>query len=121
MKKLRLVPPIVVFMMMACNTIPPSDSGELNKKAADCESDVWVQNMIKQLEEREDQKAEIIQYSYYNETVYYVDDCKGCADSMQIVYDCSGTQLCTFGGIAGFNTCPDFFEKATNKKVVWHN
>jgi methylmalonyl-CoA/ethylmalonyl-CoA epimerase len=27
--------------------------------------------------------------------------------------------VCRFGGIAGFNTCPDFSQKAKNEKIIW--
>lgn len=117
---------LIVWMISAsavvgCNAVPANETEELNSKARiGCEDDAWLGTLIESLESR-DQKAEIIQYRYNNQFVYYVDDCKGCADAMQIVYGCTGEVRCTFGGIAGFNTCPDFFEKATDKKIVWQN
>lgn len=118
---------LIVWMMtvltaVGCNSVPVNESGELSTKSSvTCENDAWLNTMIASLETRSDQKAEIVQYRYKDQVVYYVDDCKGCADSMQIVYNCTGESLCTFGGIAGFNTCPDFFEKATDKKIIWQN
>jgi len=66
-------------------------------------------------------KKQIIQYMYNNETVFLIDACIGCPDSLTTVYNCKKEVVCQFGGIAGFNTCPDFNEKATNKKIVWEN
>lgn len=121
MKNLLLILPALV-LAVACNSIPADDSGEqATKTGISCEDNAWLEGMIQSLEEREDQKAQIIRYRYNNETVYLVDDCLGCADAMQIVYTCSGEEHCTFGGIAGLNTCPDFFEKATDRKVIWQN
>lgn len=113
---------ITAFTAVACNSVPVNESGELSTKAnVTCENSTWLDTMIASLQTRSDQKAEIAQYRYNNQVVYYVDDCKGCADSMQIVYSCTGESLCTFGGIAGLNTCPDFFQKATDKKIIWQN
>jgi PBP1b-binding outer membrane lipoprotein LpoB len=66
-------------------------------------------------------KKQIIQYTYKNETVFMIDICNGCSDNLTAVYNCEGTVICEFGGIAGVNTCPDFDEKATNQKIVWEN
>ncbi len=40
---------------------------------------------------------------------------------MDQVYNCQGQVICQFGGIAGLNTCPDFYDTATDKKVIWKN
>lgn len=66
-------------------------------------------------------QAEIYSYTYNGSTVIEVKDCVNCADAMSLVYDCSGSEICRFGGIAGFNTCPDFSQKATDKKLLWKN
>ena len=123
MKKIGLLY-FVIMTLLACSA-PATESGELKelKTAADlaCDNSTWLENTLEALENSADQKAAVIQYRYNNETVYWVDNCLGCADAMQVVYSCSGEERCTFGGIAGFNTCPDFFETATDKKVIWHN
>lgn len=63
--------------------------------------------------------SQIIQYTYNDSTVFWVDICAGCADNMIVVYNCKGDEVCKFGGIAGFNTCPDFEENATDKTLLF--
>jgi hypothetical protein len=121
MKKLQLMLPVFI-VLAACNSVPVADSEEQAAKISiSCEDDRWLQGMIKSFEEREGQRAVITRFTYNNEIVYLVDDCLGCADAMQVVYSCSGEERCKFGGIAGFNTSPDFFEKATDKEIIWQN
>ncbi len=64
-------------------------------------------------------KDRITQYDYNNEIVFFVEDCYDCADAMGIVYNCEQETLCQFGGIAGFNTCPDFDSLATNAIILY--
>ena len=66
-------------------------------------------------------KGEVNSYVYNGSFVIEVTPCVNCADGMTSVYNCSGTEICRFGGIAGFNTCPDFYQKATDKKLLWKN
>ena len=67
-------------------------------------------------------KREIYQYNYQGSTVFLVDDCaRNCSDALQIVYNCREQEICEFGGIAGVNTCPNFYEKATNKIILYEN
>jgi len=67
-------------------------------------------------------KKIIIQYTYKNETVFFIDSCaENCNDSLQTVYNCIGEVICEFGGIAGLNTCPDFEDMAMNKIILWEN
>ncbi len=79
---------------------------------------------LREIKERFDkdmgpQRQMIIQYQYRGETVFLIDDCHGCADNLITVYDCEKNTVCEFGGIAGKNTCSDFHENATNKKVLY--
>ncbi|MCB2218834.1 MAG: hypothetical protein KQI35_00460 [Bacteroidetes bacterium] len=64
--------------------------------------------------------AQIIQYTYRNEPVFWIDDCYNCFDKMIIVYDEAGNEICKFGGIAGLNTCPDFMQTATDSTMLWN-
>ncbi len=66
-------------------------------------------------------KRKIYQYTYNANTVFLIDACLGCSDSIQTIYDCSGTSICEFGGILGLNTCPDFSENSTNELLLWEN
>ena len=85
-----------------------------------CPNIDWLLDIIENAQ-HSSSKAEVIRYQYKGETVYYINTCIDCADSMAQVYTCSGDVICQFGGIAGFNTCPDFEDTATNKKVIWRN
>jgi hypothetical protein len=89
--------------------------------ASSCSDIRWLQPYIDAFKNNTAVKSEIIRYLYNGKIVYYMDSCKGCPDSMAIVYNCMGEVICQFGGIAGFNTCPDFTDKATQKKVIWSN
>lgn len=35
--------------------------------------------------------------------------------------DCSGNTICTWGGIAGGSSCPNFDQTATNKQLIFSN
>ena len=84
-------------------------------------SDVnWLRTIIENAQQNTS-KAEVIRYQYNGQTVYYINTCIDCADSMGQVHTCSGEVICQFGGIAGLNTCPDFNDTATGRKVIWKN
>ncbi len=89
-------------------------------KANTCDNPEWLAEIISSTEQNGN-KGEVIQYQYKGETVFLIDICISCADDMAVVYNCAGETRCQFGGIAGFNTCPDFENKATDKKIIWSN
>ncbi len=66
-------------------------------------------------------KVKIVQYTYKNNTVFLIDRCVNCPDTQTVVYSCTKEVICTFGGISGENTCPNFENEATNKIVLWEN
>jgi hypothetical protein len=68
-----------------------------------------------------DQKTLIELYEYEGNYVYSVNTCVDCADSMTEIYECDGEVICRFGGIAGFNTCPDFCQVARLIRIVFRN
>lgn len=82
-----------------------------------CESDEWISQQISNAEQNQNTRIE--RYRYKERIVFKMDTCVGCADAMQVVYDCNGNTLCQFGGIAGFNTCPDFETEATLLDVIY--
>jgi hypothetical protein len=101
-----------------CDTTLIAPEGEAG--AAFCiKNKEWFTSILNGLKQNPEVKSEVISYTYHGQTVFYIDSCKGCADSMALVYTCSGEIICQFGGIAGFNTCPDFADFATHKKVIW--
>lgn len=80
----------------------------------------WVSDIISDTKQN-GSKGEVIQYRYKGKTVFLINTCGACDDSMTEVYDCQQNVICRFGGIAGFNTCPDFTERASNEKIIWRN
>lgn len=104
-----------------CNTTPSVDPEGSEGIASCVKNKEWFISILDGLKNNADIKSEVIRYTYHGQTVYYIDSCKGCADSMALVYTCSGEVICQFGGIAGFNTCPDFADFAIDKKVIWQN
>lgn len=82
----------------------------------------WLKEIKKNFENTKDSAdKKIVEYTYNEQTVFEVNSCVNCADSMTIIYNCKGEEICKFGGIAGLNTCDDFYKKVTNKKVLWRN
>ncbi len=65
--------------------------------------------------------SQIIQYNYNDECVYLVDSCYSCPDNLIQIYNTAGAIICEMGGIAGVNTCPDFFETATDKRFLYND
>lgn len=101
-------------MAFQCDNKPlPFPEGESKY----CSDVSWLKDIVEPISS----KTEVVRYKYKEETVYLINTCVDCADTMDQVYNCSGQVICQFGGIAGFNTCPDFFDVVTDKKVIWHN
>ena len=71
--------------------------------------------------EKENVHAQILEYTYNEKKVYMISSCYQCPDAIDAVYDKENKRLCEFGGIDGRNTCPDFDQKATGKKIIWQN
>ena len=81
---------------------------------------IWLDSLTAIFEQmNESSGAEIIQYEYKGQCVFYVDDCENCIDKLIKVYDLDQNVLCEFGGIAGLNTCPDFDQVATDSKLLY--
>lgn len=84
-----------------------------------CDNNQWLQEQVDAMKRSHSQKGIIELYEYEGQMVISISNCVGCADAMSIVYDCMGKELCKFGGIAGFNTCPDFAHTAVFIKVIF--
>jgi len=111
----------IVFMTLLLATCAfQCDNSSIPDESAYCTDTAWLQTIIKNAQQNTS-KAEVIRYRYNDQAVYYINTCIDCADGMAQVYTCSGEVVCQFGGIAGLNTCPDFNDTATDKKVVWSN
>ena len=86
-----------------------------------CDNNEWLQERVNAMKRNHSQKGIIEQYEYEGLIVISINACVGCADSMTVVYDCTGKELCKFGGIAGLNTCPDFGVTAVFIKVIFES
>lgn len=112
---------LTIFMFVSGFQCKPTSQSNSENETSTCANPLWLQPYVDGLRSNSDIKSEVIQYQYHEHTVYYIDSCKGCPDSMPVVYNCTGEAICRFGGIAGFNTCPDFAETVANKKVIFSN
>ncbi|HPE55858.1 MAG TPA: hypothetical protein P5514_08440 [Bacteroidales bacterium] len=65
--------------------------------------------------------GQIIAWKYKGETVFWVDDCYSCDDKLIFIYDCSGTKICEFGGIGGWDTCGDFQVNASDSTMLFNH
>jgi len=65
--------------------------------------------------------AQIIAYRHEGNDVFLINNCVNCADEMWQVYNCNGEVICQFGGIAGLNSCPDFFKTATDNTMLYNS
>jgi len=110
---------VLLFFVLMCSAFQ-CENNSFPDESAYCTDTAWLQTIIKNAQQNSS-KAEVIRYLYNGQTVYYINTCIDCADGMAQVYTCSGEVICQFGGIAGFNTCPDFNDTATEKKVIWKN
>ena len=66
-------------------------------------------------------RSSITQFTYNSETVFEVIICDQISDAQTLVYNCAGEIVCTFGGIAGQNTCPDFEQTTADKIILYGN
>ena len=114
---------LTAIIFVSCKT----DKQNENKNMP-CDSDspiesiIWLGNLKHSLENNGNyQGAQIYRYRYDSQYVFWVEDCHNCADGMINVYSCSGNVICQFGGIAGLNTCPDFYTTATDSTMLWKN
>ncbi|WP_397444763.1 DUF6970 domain-containing protein [Polaribacter sp. R77954] len=112
---------LAVFFIVSC----ASNNPVLNQT---CKVDLPIEDLIwlKAIKENFEKsvslvKKEIILYEYNNAHVFLIDDCNNCADNLSRLYNCEGTIICEFGGIAGVNTCADFEKNAIKIRVLWEN
>ena len=117
MKNLMIVSMVLGWMIIGgCE----SDQLDIYCPSNNETDDSWLERTVRSLR-YSDSKAEIYYYEYHGEAVFSVNSCVDCADTMTNVYNCEGMEICRFGGIAGFNTCPDFAQEAKNEKLIWKN
>lgn len=82
----------------------------------------WLKEMKSVLSQNKDNtQKKIVQYTYNNDTVFVVNTCVDCIDSVDKIYNCSGKMICEIGKKISYNNCPEFYKKASNKKILWRN
>lgn len=84
----------------------------------------WVDKLIKEIESQPvgNPPLSIWRYEYNSQEVYFVP--AHCCDIPSVVYDLSGTILCSpDGGItgAGDGRCDDFFTQRTHEQLIWQD
>lgn len=78
----------------------------------------WLKSIVQSIMDN-GSPSEVVVFVYKGNDVILINPCMGCADGLTTVYDCNGNEICKFGGIAGFNTCPDFDQTAIEKTVLY--
>jgi hypothetical protein len=118
----------VAIVLITANTCSKEEN-EIGNVTGDnfCRTDNPLEDLpwLKQLKQSFEMSAkpagaQIIGYKYQSGDAFLINGCVGCADEMWQVYDCSGKVICRFGGIAGLNTCPGFFETATDSTMLYN-
>ncbi len=95
------------------------------EKYANCDSEnpledlEWLKEKKTEIEmNSEIANAQIIRYTYKGNDVFWIDPCYQCPDALTTVYNCKGEPVCEFGGIDGRNTCPDFYNEASDSTML---
>jgi len=92
----------------------------------ECDSDnpaqemAWIRRFAANYTGR-DVQAHIIRYELDGEYFFEVNNCVNCADAMTVLYTCDHAKKCETGGIAGLQTCGDFYDKADKGEIIWKN
>lgn len=105
---------ILLLVITACHK---------SQKEDPCAHPQWVQKQIDfyEMQVGDPTAKLIVRYRYQGQYVFYFDNCHSCADAMQLVMNCKRDTICMFGGIAGINTCPDFYHRANDSTLVYKN
>jgi len=104
---------LLITLFSACNPLGlPSDSPKC------------IEDIIRQIEREpvRNPPASVYEYRYQGQKVYYVPPY--CCDMFGDVFDTNCNMIChPDGGITGEgdSKCPDFFEEATNGKLIWED
>ncbi len=92
----------------------------------ECDSDnpaqdvAWIREFAAKYKGR-DVQAHITRYELDGDYFFEVNNCVNCADSMTVLYTCDHGKKCETGGIAGLQTCGDFYDKAGKGEIIWKN
>lgn len=119
-KYLKIFLVALILVLSACNN--DDENNEICSTENPLEDIVWlseIRNMFDQ--DMGPMRQKITQYKYYGKDVFMIESCYQCPDAISIVYDCEKNVVCEFGGIDGRNTCPDFYQNATEEKILYDN
>lgn len=108
---------LIILVFSSCDK-PLSETEKCNYSNP-LEEIEWLIEMKNTFETDQESNQKIIQYDYKNEKVFYIIHCDNCPDATTSVLNCQKETICQFGGIAGMNTCPNFTNEASNKKVLY--
>lgn len=104
-----------------CGVPGPTPPDAPNPPECDGPCPDWVIDLVEQ-KRGASRPVRIAQYDYQGMEVYFV--LPGCCDMFSDLFDESGEHICSpgggFGG-TGDGQCPDFFEQATNERIVWED
>lgn len=117
-KLISVICSITLLVMLSCD-----DEDSCPTQVCDVEDPVtnlpWLADRIALAELMPEFYAEISMYKYNGDYVFLQIQAENVIDGQDLVFDCEGNQICRFRGLAGENTCPDFFEEATFKEKLW--
>jgi len=106
-----------MFLLLSCKekTDLTSNACGTEDPASEIE---WISKIVAEFEAN--QTLSFIElYSYEGQKIFLIAHCVICSDGLTVACDCDQNTVCKFGGIAGFNTCPDFEEKAIFIKDIF--
>lgn len=106
-------------ILVLCLVIHGCNSDELQIcKGIDNQN--WLTSLIDQHRESTE-RVEFHSYVYRSRLVIAMEIVDNPCDVRNVIYDCSGKIICQLGCVGMINTCPDFSEEATNKKLIFKN
>lgn len=119
--KIKILIVNVLYLFISCN-----DNQEVFSNTCKTNSPLIELSWLKEIKDNIDRIdcagiSSITQYTYNTKTVFEVNICSNITDGQTTVYNCEGEIICLFGGITGENTCPDFYDTATNKIILYGN
>jgi len=103
--------PLLAFRCPSKSSAPGCPPGGIQKKIAELKA-----------QPKANPAYEVWAYKYQGQTVYLIS--APCCDNYNTVYDeCLNVLCAPSGGFTGRGDglCPDFNEKATDKKLVWRD
>lgn len=99
-------------------------AGACTKEDVPAETPSCIKEKIEQIKKESvwNPPGSVWQYTYNNQTVYYIP--ARCCDIPSVLYDSQCNVICSpDGGLTGKGDgkCPDFFEKRKNETLIWQD